>query len=113
MRAAPPADSRLGALQRGRGAGARAVLADLEAGLEDVLTCVLDDPRIDRQVEARDDYYAALLVAAQVDPGPIAEHIRKFWDPRMRKAILAHLDAGGSGLDPSVRDALETLKKAA
>jgi formate dehydrogenase subunit delta len=45
-------------------------------------------------------------------PG-IAEHIRKFWDPRMRKAILAHLDAGGSGLDPSVRDALETLKKAA
>jgi formate dehydrogenase subunit delta len=44
-------------------------------------------------------------------PG-IAEHIRKFWDPRMRKAILAHLDAGGSGLDPSVRDALETLKKA-
>jgi formate dehydrogenase subunit delta len=45
-------------------------------------------------------------------PG-IAEHIRKFWDPRMRKAILAHLDAGGSGLDPSVRDALETLKNAA
>jgi formate dehydrogenase subunit delta len=45
-------------------------------------------------------------------PG-IAEHIRKFWDPRMRKTILAHLDAGGSGLDPSVRDALETLKKAA
>jgi formate dehydrogenase subunit delta len=31
----------------------------------------------------------------------------------MRKAILAHLDAGGSGLDPNVRDALETLKKAA
>ena len=45
-------------------------------------------------------------------PG-IAEHIRKFWDPRMRKAILAHLDAGGGGLDPNVRDALETLKKAA
>src|SRR6516164_10879630 len=32
-------------------------------------------------------------------PG-IAEHIRKFWDPRMRKAIFAHLDAGGAGLDP-------------
>ena len=44
-------------------------------------------------------------------PG-IADHIRKFWDPRMRKAIFAHLDAGGSGLDPNVRDALETLKRA-
>ena len=44
-------------------------------------------------------------------PG-IADHIQKFWDPRMRKAIFAHLDAGGAGLDPNVRDALETLKKA-
>ena len=26
-------------------------------------------------------------------PG-IADHIRKFWDPRMRKQIFAHLDAG-------------------
>jgi formate dehydrogenase subunit delta len=44
-------------------------------------------------------------------PG-IAEHIRKFWDPRMRKGILAHLDAGGAGLDPDVRDAIEALKSA-
>jgi formate dehydrogenase subunit delta len=42
----------------------------------------------------------------------ITDHIRKFWDPRMRSAILAHLDAGGAGLDPDVRDALEALKKA-
>jgi formate dehydrogenase subunit delta len=26
-------------------------------------------------------------------PG-IAEHIKKFWDPRMRSAILAHLEKG-------------------
>ena len=44
-------------------------------------------------------------------PG-IAEHIRKFWDPRMRKQIFVHLDAGGAGLDPFVRDAIETLKRA-
>ena len=43
-------------------------------------------------------------------PG-IAEHIRKFWDPRMKSAILAHLDAGGDGLDPPVRDAIASLKK--
>src|SRR5262245_51834545 len=44
-------------------------------------------------------------------PG-IAEHIRKFWDPRMRKAIFAHLDAGGAGLDPNVRDAIAKLRNA-
>jgi formate dehydrogenase subunit delta len=44
-------------------------------------------------------------------PG-IADHIHKFWDPRMRSAILAHLDAGGTGLDPNVQEALETLKNA-
>ena len=39
-----------------------------------------------------------------------ADHLKKFWDPRMRAAILAHLDAGGEGLDPSVRQAVELLK---
>jgi formate dehydrogenase subunit delta len=43
----------------------------------------------------------------------VAEHIRKFWDPRMRRGIFAHLDAGGAGLDPNVREALEALRKAA
>jgi formate dehydrogenase subunit delta len=30
----------------------------------------------------------------------------------MRKAIFAHLDTGGAGLDPDVRDAIESLKQA-
>ena len=42
-------------------------------------------------------------------PG-IAEHVRKFWDPRMRAAILSHLDRGGAGLDPEVREAIATLR---
>lgn len=38
-------------------------------------------------------------------------HIRKFWDPRMRAAIIAHLDAtGGTGLDPHVREAVQRIK---
>jgi formate dehydrogenase subunit delta len=41
-----------------------------------------------------------------------AEHIRKFWDPRMREGIVAHLDAGGAGLDPAVRQAIEQLRNA-
>ena len=41
-----------------------------------------------------------------------ADHIRKFWDPRMREAIFAHVEGGGSGLDPSVRQAIEQLRAA-
>jgi formate dehydrogenase subunit delta len=39
-----------------------------------------------------------------------AEHIKKFWDPRMRNMIFAHLDAGGAGLEPQVRIAIEKLR---
>ena len=38
----------------------------------------------------------------------INDHIRKFWDPRMRKQILDQLDA--AQLDPRVRRAVERLK---
>ncbi len=36
----------------------------------------------------------------------------KFWDPRMRAAILAYVEAGGHGLDPEARAAVETLRAA-
>jgi formate dehydrogenase subunit delta len=41
----------------------------------------------------------------------IATHVKKFWEPRMRKAIYAHIDAGGAGLDPNVRAALDRLRR--
>ena len=40
----------------------------------------------------------------------IAEHLKRYWDPRMRRAIVAHLDAGGAGLEPAVRQAVESLR---
>jgi formate dehydrogenase subunit delta len=43
-------------------------------------------------------------------PAAIADHLKKFWDPGMRKDIVAHLDAGGAGLDPLVRRGVELLK---
>ena len=43
----------------------------------------------------------------------IVDHLQKFWDPRMRAQILAHLDAGGAGLDPPVRCAVEQLRQGA
>jgi formate dehydrogenase subunit delta len=47
--------------------------------------------------------------ADEIVPG-IADHIKKFWDPRMRKAIFAYLDEGGDGFDPPVREAIMRLK---
>ncbi|MDX2257928.1 MAG: formate dehydrogenase subunit delta [Hyphomicrobiaceae bacterium] len=38
-----------------------------------------------------------------------AEHIAKFWDPRMRAGIAARLAAGGAGLDPVARRAIASL----
>ncbi len=43
----------------------------------------------------------------------IADHIGKFWDPRMRSMIFAHLDAGGAGLKPAAIEALTRLQEKA
>jgi formate dehydrogenase subunit delta len=39
----------------------------------------------------------------------IEDHMLKFWDPRMRKAILAQLAEGSIELDPLVRQAVEQM----
>ena len=40
----------------------------------------------------------------------IEDHLRKFWDPRMRREIIAVLEGGGAGLDPNTREAVARLK---
>lgn len=35
-----------------------------------------------------------------------AMHIRRSWDPRMRRALLEHIAAGGEGLEPIVLEAV-------
>lgn len=39
----------------------------------------------------------------------IADHLKKFWDPRMRRAIVAHAQQGGAGLKPDVLRAVLAL----
>ncbi len=49
---------------------------------------------------------------AQKHPEGVAsmtEHLKKFWDPRMRNAIIAHVDHGGAGLDPIAIEAVKRL----
>lgn len=49
------------------------------------------------------------------DPGAgarnVADHLRRFWDPRMRKQIIAHFDAGGSGLSELAREGVALLER--
>lgn len=41
----------------------------------------------------------------------IANHIKSFWDPRMRAAIFAHEKTGGAGLAPRVLQAIKRLQQ--
>ncbi len=41
----------------------------------------------------------------------IAKHMRSFWDPRMHRLLLAHVDAGGADLDPLAAAAAEQLRQ--
>lgn len=41
----------------------------------------------------------------------IAGHLKKFWDPRMRRALLQYIDEqGGAGLTAIVREAIQHNK---
>lgn len=53
-------------------------------------------------------YFAAQGEAAAIDG--VADHLQRFWDPRMRAAIVAHESTGGEGLDAIVRKAVTRLK---
>ncbi len=43
----------------------------------------------------------------------IETHLRKFWEPRMRRAIVAHVEAGGSGLGEMAMAAIRRLAEKA
>ncbi len=54
-------------------------------------------------------FFAAQKAETRV-PG-IEDQIRKFWDPRMRRDLLSHLDQ--VTLDPPVRQAMERIRDTA
>ncbi|HUN90891.1 MAG TPA: formate dehydrogenase subunit delta [Burkholderiaceae bacterium] len=51
------------------------------------------------------EFFDAMPDAAQAR-ADIADHLRRFWEPRMRRAILQHVDAGAAGLRDSVAEAI-------
>lgn len=41
----------------------------------------------------------------------VANHLRKFWEPRMRKMIIEYAENDGTGLKPITLEAVGQLKK--
>jgi len=41
----------------------------------------------------------------------VAGHLRRYWEPRMRKQIIAHVEAGGHGLSELGRDGVQQLAR--
>lgn len=41
----------------------------------------------------------------------VANHINKFWEPRMRRELFEHIDKGGEGLLPLVMEASKVIKR--
>jgi formate dehydrogenase subunit delta len=41
----------------------------------------------------------------------VRNHLRTYWDPRMRDALLAHIDAGASGLASHVVAGAQLLRE--
>ena len=39
-------------------------------------------------------------------------HMARFWEARMRREIIAHVVAGGAGLSPTAREAVNRLQSA-
>ncbi|HEY4082254.1 MAG TPA: formate dehydrogenase subunit delta [Burkholderiaceae bacterium] len=51
-------------------------------------------------------YFEAFPDKAEALDG-VATHIKKFWEPRMRRALLEHLDAAGyDELNPTTAEAI-------
>ena len=52
--------------------------------------------------------FFASYPAEEAIPG-VVDHFQKFWEPRMRKQLLAHVSSGGEGLHTLVLAAADRL----
>lgn len=69
-------DSLLGKLQRGRGAGFLEARQEKPENIWPLLIeCITQDPRLDGQVESRDNFYATLIVETGMELKPLATHL--------------------------------------
>lgn len=66
----------------------------------------MDNDNLIRMANRIGQFFSAMPERTEALEG-IASHIKRFWEPRMRRQILAHLDQqGGAGLQDIVLEAL-------
>lgn len=66
----------------------------------------MDADNLIRMANRIGDFFEAMPDPDEAREG-VATHIRKFWEPRMRREFLAALDAGAPGLNAFVREAVQ------
>ena len=76
----------------------------------------MDTDNLVRMANRIGEFFAAMPDHQEAVDG-IVTHLRKFWEPRMRRELLQHVDeAGTAGLHPLVAEAVqagrETLRPA-
>jgi formate dehydrogenase subunit delta len=54
--------------------------------------------------------FFAIEPGGEAAAAQVANHLRRFWAPRMRREIVAHLDAGGAGLSVLARQGIELIR---
>ena len=65
----------------------------------------MDADNLIRMANRIGDFFEAMPDRAEALEG-IATHLKKFWDPRMRREFLALVDAQASGVSAVVLDAV-------
>jgi formate dehydrogenase subunit delta len=63
------------------------------------------DDNLIRMANRIGDFFEAMPDRAEALEG-IATHLKKFWEPRMRRKFLALLDGNAEGMKPIVREAV-------
>lgn len=66
----------------------------------------MDSQNLIRMANSIGDFFEAMPDEDEALEG-VATHIRKFWEPRMRREFLAALDAGVPGVNDIVVRAIE------
>ena len=71
----------------------------------------MDIDNLVRMANRIGEFYAGFPDADEAQAG-IAGHLKSFWEPRMRREILAHVERGGEGLSRIVREAIAAHREA-
>jgi formate dehydrogenase subunit delta len=71
----------------------------------------MNDSHLIQMANSIGDFFSAMPDADEARKD-LADHIRRSWEPRMRRGIYEHIDrTGGAGLQPIVLQALKAHRQ--